>query len=106
MVLAIVLHGLTYNREHYTRAAEEAFASGTHLGPGSKLQQVEEFAESDFVAANFVPPSSPFFPAATTTTTKVGEEEEGHPSATEKRDLLRMSVVMIACNFLNLSHGA
>ena len=69
VVLAIVLHGLTYDREHYTRAAAAAFASGTHLGPGSKLRRVEEFAASDFVAANFVPPSSPFFPAATTTTT-------------------------------------
>ncbi len=69
VVLAVALHRLTYDRESYTLAAEKAFAAGTHLGPGSKLQRVEDFAETGFVPANFVPPPSPFFPAATTTTT-------------------------------------
>ena len=68
-VLAVVLHGLSYDRDPYTPAAEKAFAAGSYLGPGSKLQKVEDYAESAFVPANFVPTQSPFFPAATTTTT-------------------------------------
>ncbi len=68
-VLAVVFHGLTYDRENYTPAAEKAFAAGTYLGPGSKLQKVGLYAEKGFVPANFVPTQSPFFPAATTTTT-------------------------------------
>ena len=69
LLLAIIIHGVSYQRDHYTAAAERAFASGTHRGPGSKDGKVEEFADDRFVPANFVPPQSPFFPAATTTTT-------------------------------------
>jgi tetratricopeptide (TPR) repeat protein len=70
-LLAVALHGLTYDREHYTSAAEKAFAAGTDQGPGSKQRQVAAEAQSTygFVPANFVPTLSPFFPAATTTTT-------------------------------------
>ena len=64
---AIALHGLTYDSEDYTAAAQEAFAEGTHLGPGSKTRQLD--AGANHVMANFVPAQSPFFPAATTTTT-------------------------------------
>ena len=66
--LAIVVHGLTYDREAYTEAAREAFASGTHTGPGSRQRQLGG-GPTEFVPANFVPFQSPFFPAATTTTT-------------------------------------
>ena len=66
--LAIVVHGLTYDREAYTEAAVEAFASGTHTGPGSRQRQTGG-GPAEFVPANFVPFESPFFPAATTTTT-------------------------------------
>ena len=69
LALAVVLHGLSYSGEQYTQAAEEAFAAGKHTGPGSKAQEVADFAPDDFVPANFVPAESPFFPAATTTTT-------------------------------------
>ena len=70
-LLAVAMHGLTYDREQYTSAAEKAFAAGTDQGPGSKKRQVEQEARSTygFVPANFVPAHSPFFPAATTTTT-------------------------------------
>ncbi|MBI2503994.1 MAG: tetratricopeptide repeat protein [Candidatus Latescibacteria bacterium] len=70
-LLAVALHGLTYDREQYTSAAEEAFAAGTDRGPGSKQRQTEAPARAafGFVPANFVPFQSPFFPAATTTTT-------------------------------------
>jgi tetratricopeptide (TPR) repeat protein len=67
-LLAVVIHGLTYDREAYTEIAEQAFASGTHTGPGSRLRRTGGNATS-FVPANFVPFESPFFPAATTTTT-------------------------------------
>ncbi|MEE2659613.1 MAG: tetratricopeptide repeat protein [Candidatus Latescibacterota bacterium] len=66
-VLAVALHGVTYVEEGYTDVAEQAFAAGTHTGPGSKLRDLS--ADSTFVPANFVPFKSPFFPAATTTTT-------------------------------------
>ena len=69
LAAAVLAHGLSYDREAYTAAAEKAFASGTHTGPGSKLRQLEKYALGDFVPANFVPAPSPFFPAATTTTT-------------------------------------
>ncbi len=71
VVLAVGLHGITYDRENYTSAAEQAFAAGTNLGPGSRQRQTEEAARAGFgfVPANFVPIQSPFFPAATTTTT-------------------------------------
>ncbi len=68
-LVAVGLHGVTYVREAYTEAAEKAFAEGTHLGAGSKLRDVAEYAPDAFVPANFVPAESPFFPAATTTTT-------------------------------------
>ncbi|MBM3277397.1 MAG: tetratricopeptide repeat protein [Candidatus Handelsmanbacteria bacterium] len=70
-LLAVALHGLTYDREQYTQAAEKAFAEGTNLGPGSKQRQTDEQARATygFVPANYVPFQSPFFPAATTTTT-------------------------------------
>ena len=66
--LAIVVHGLTYDREAYTETAREAFANGTHTGPGSRERQTGG-GPTEFVPANFVPIESPFFPAATTTTT-------------------------------------
>ena len=69
LLAAVLLHGITYDREQYTRAAEEAFAAGTHLGPGSRERDLATFVEANFVPANFVPFQSPFFPAATTTTT-------------------------------------
>ncbi|NKB66541.1 MAG: tetratricopeptide repeat protein [Candidatus Latescibacteria bacterium] len=69
LAVAIGLHGFTYDREQYTQEAEIAFAQGTHLGPGSKTRDPAQYADSDFVPANFVPAASPFFPAATTTTT-------------------------------------
>ena len=68
-LLAVVLHGLTYDRENYTATAEKAFAAGTDSGPGSKQRRIADYAPGGFVPANFVPPVSPFFPAATTTTT-------------------------------------
>ena len=68
-LIAVALHGITYVREAYTEAAEKAFAEGTHLGAGSKLRDVAEYAPDAFAPANFVPAESPFFPAATTTTT-------------------------------------
>ena len=69
VVLAVVVHGLTYSGEQYTQAAEEAFAAGKNTGPGSRERRVDDYATTDFVPANFVPAQSPFFPAATTTTT-------------------------------------
>lgn len=66
-VLAVIAHGVSYD-EAFTEAAEQAFAAGTHTGPGSRQYRVEADA-SDFVPANFVPFESPFFPSATTTTT-------------------------------------
>ena len=69
LVLAVVLHGLSYDSEQYTAAAEKAFAEGKNTGPGSKLRAVADYGTGDFVPANFVPAESPFFPAATTTTT-------------------------------------
>ncbi|MCC7263498.1 MAG: tetratricopeptide repeat protein [Candidatus Latescibacteria bacterium] len=70
-LLAVALHGLTYDREQYTDAAEKAFAAGTDQGPGSKQRQTDDQARQafGFVPANYVPFQSPFFPAATTTTT-------------------------------------
>ena len=68
-LLAVAFHGFSYDQEAYTEAAEKAFAEGTHLGAGSKLRNVERYVSDSFVAANYVPPESPFFPAATTTTT-------------------------------------
>ena len=67
-ILAVVGHGLTYEREAYTEAAEAAFAAGTNTGPGSRLRQIGG-DEPSFVPANFVPFESPFFPSAVTTTT-------------------------------------
>ena len=69
-LLAVAIHGLTYNREQYTAAAEQAFAAGTDQGPGSKQRQTDDQAKAvlGFVPANYVPFQSPFFPAATTTT--------------------------------------
>jgi tetratricopeptide (TPR) repeat protein len=66
--LAVVAHGVTYDREAYTEAAEAAFAAGTHTGPGSREWSKVGDATT-FVPANFVPVESPFFPSATTTTT-------------------------------------
>ena len=67
-LVAIVAHGVTYKGEALTEAAEKAFATGTHMGPGSGAWQELGDAQS-FVPANFVSYKSPFFPAATTTTT-------------------------------------
>ena len=69
LVLAVVLHGLTYKSEQYTQTAKEAFAAGKHTGPGSRARELADFRSDGFVPANFVPVESPFFPAATTTTT-------------------------------------
>jgi tetratricopeptide (TPR) repeat protein len=69
LLATVLLHGISYNREQYTGAAEEAFAVGTHLGPGSRQRDLAAFTEAAFIPANFVPYQSPFFPAATTTTT-------------------------------------
>ena len=69
LLATVLLHGISYDREQYTGAAEEAFAAGTHLGPGSRQRDLATFAEAAFIPANFVPYQSPFFPAATTTTT-------------------------------------
>ena len=69
LLLAVIVHGVSYDSDQFTAVAERAFASGSHRGPGSKEQQVAEFSAEAFVPANFVPPLSPFFPAATTTTT-------------------------------------
>ena len=68
-VIAVLLHGLTYDSERYTEEAQRAFAEGAHEGAGSKQRNLADFARSDHVPANFVPVESPFFPAATTTTT-------------------------------------
>jgi tetratricopeptide (TPR) repeat protein len=65
---AVVVHGVTYDREAFTETAQQAFAAGTHTGPGSGAWQAPDESQS-FVPANFVPHESPFFPAATTTTT-------------------------------------
>ena len=69
LAAAIAIHGLSYESDQYTVAAERAFASGTHRGPGAKDRVVADHSDADFIPANFVPPRSPFFPAATTTTT-------------------------------------
>lgn len=69
LALAVLLHGISYDSEQYTDQAKKAFAEGKNTGPGSKLRDVKDYAEGDFVPANFVPAESPFFPAATTTTT-------------------------------------
>ena len=69
LLAAVLTHGISYDREQYTRAAEEAFAAGTHLGPGSRQRDLASFTDAAFIPANFVPYQSPFFPAATTTTT-------------------------------------
>jgi tetratricopeptide (TPR) repeat protein len=69
LFIAVLLHGLTYDRESYTQAAVTAFAAGKNAGPGSKQRRPADYASSDFVPAGFVPSQSPFFPAATTTTT-------------------------------------
>jgi len=67
-LVAIVAHGVTYDREALTEAAQAAFAAGTPTGPGSSAWQVVADPQT-FVPANFVSHESPFFPAATTTTT-------------------------------------
>jgi tetratricopeptide (TPR) repeat protein/cytochrome c553 len=69
LVLAVVLHGVSYDSDGYTAAAKKAFSEGKNTGPGSKLRRVADYSKNDFVPANFVPVESPFFPAATTTTT-------------------------------------
>jgi len=69
LLLAVLLHGLTYERENYTEAAAAAFAAGKNAGPGSRQRRPADYASGDFVPANFVPYQSPFFPAAATTTT-------------------------------------
>ena len=69
LLVAVVMHGFSYDSEQYTETALKAFAEGKDTGPGSKLRDVKDYAKSDFVPANFVPAESPFFPAATTTTT-------------------------------------
>ena len=58
-LVAVALHGITYVREAYTEAAEKAFAEGTHLGAGSKLRDVAEYAPDAFVPANYVPAGKP-----------------------------------------------
>ncbi|HJP30446.1 MAG TPA: tetratricopeptide repeat protein [Candidatus Latescibacteria bacterium] len=65
---AIVTHGISYDSETYTKAAQDAFAAGTHEGPGSAAWR-KGGGSSTFVPASFVPHESPFFPSATTTTT-------------------------------------
>jgi tetratricopeptide (TPR) repeat protein len=65
---AVVAHGVSYDREPYTQAAQDAFAAGTHTGPGSRAWE-KGGDPTTFVPANFVPYQSPFFPSATTTTT-------------------------------------
>ena len=69
LVAAVLLHGASYDSDQYTETAQKAFAEGKDTGPGSKLRDVSDYVQGDFVPANFVPAESPFFPAATTTTT-------------------------------------
>ena len=69
LLLSVVLHGLTYNREAYTAAATQAFAAGKEKGPGGAGRRVADYAPPGYVPANYVPVTSPFFPAPTTTTT-------------------------------------
>ncbi|MFA6111554.1 MAG: tetratricopeptide repeat protein [Candidatus Latescibacterota bacterium] len=69
LLLAVALHGLSYDREKDSKTTGKTGAAGIRGGPGSGQRQVEEYAPPGFVPANYVPVTSPFFPAATTTTT-------------------------------------
>ncbi len=68
--LLIFLHVVTYQEDRLTEEAVRAIAAGKHTGAGSKARRLEAYVdEAGFVAANYVPPDSPFFPSAATTTT-------------------------------------
>ena len=68
LVLLVVWHSFTNTDIVLTEEARLALEEGLNTGPGGRDRNPNDFSDSLFIPAGFVPPQSPFFPAATTTT--------------------------------------